>query len=130
MSLYASADHDALGAFLVFLIRERSPPQTQPLWMFWLQQQQLQAHNHHISEVVRFLLYLCVVISFINCLLILIRIFVLAIVGSDTFVCFALYSCIFHFGYIKSYSVYIYIYIAFCISCFVPPLCVNDCLFN
>ena len=29
----------------------------------------------------------CIVISFINCLLILIRIFVLAIVGSDTFVC-------------------------------------------
>ena len=128
MSLYASADHDALGAFLVFLIRERSPPQTQPLWMFWLLQQQLQAHHHHSSEVVRFLLYLCIVISFINCLLILIRIFVLAIVGSDTFVCLALYSCIFHFGYIKSYSVYIYL--AFCISCFVPPLCVNDCLFN
>ena len=28
----------------------------------------------------------CIVISFINCLLILIRIYVLAIVGSDTFV--------------------------------------------
>ena len=67
--------------------------------------------------------------SFINCLLILIRIFVLAIVGSDTFVCLASYACISHFGYIKSYSVYIYIYIyiAFCISCLVYVLCVNVC---
>ena len=74
----------------------------------------------------------CIVTSFINCLLILIRIYVLAIVGSDTFVCLALYSCISHFGYIKSYSfyIYIYIYIAFCISCFVPLPCVNVFLFN
>ena len=42
--------------------------------------------HHHNSEVVRFLLYFCIVTSFINCLLILIRIYVLAIVGSDTFV--------------------------------------------
>ena len=40
----------------LFLIRERSPPQTQPLWMFWLEQQQLQTHHHYSSEVVRFLL--------------------------------------------------------------------------
>ena len=57
-----------------------------------------------------FFYYFCIVTSFINCLLILIRIYVLAIVGSDTFVCLALYSCISHFGNIKSYSVYIYIY--------------------
>ena len=63
--------------------------------------------------------------SFINRLLILIRIFILAIVGSDTFVCLASYACISHFGYIKSYSVYIYT--AFCISCLVYVLCVNVC---
>ena len=91
-------------------------------WMFWLQQQQLQIHHHHSSEVVRFLLIFCIVTSFINCLLILIRVYVLAIVGSDTFV-FSLYACTSHFGYIKSYSVYIYT--AFCISCSVSPLCVN-----
>ena len=87
--------------------RESSPLQTQPLWMFWLQQQQqqLQTHHHHSSEVVRFLLYFCIITSFMNCLLILITNYVLAIVGSDTFVCLALYSCISHFGYIKSYSV-------------------------
>ena len=55
-------------------------------------------------------------------------IYVLAIVGSDTFVCLALYSCTSHFGYIKSYSVYIYI--DFCISCLVPSLCVNVFVFN
>ena len=70
----------------------------------------------------------CIVTSFINCLLILIRIYVLAIVGSDTFVYLALYSCISHFGYIKSYSVYIYT--DFCISCFVPLPCINVFLFN
>ena len=58
----------------------------QPHWMFLLQQQQLLIHHHHSSEVVRFLFYFCIVTSFINCLMILIRIFVLAIVGSDTFV--------------------------------------------
>ena len=63
-----------------------------------------------------------IVTGFINCLLILIRIYVLAIVGSDTFVFLALYSCISHFGYIKSYSVYIFT--DFCISCFVPSPCV------
>ena len=57
----------------------------QLLWMFWLQHQQLQIHHHHNSEVVRFLFDFCIVISFINYLLILVRIFVLAIVGSDTF---------------------------------------------
>ena len=55
-------------------------------WMFWLQQQQLQIHQHHSSEVVRFLFDLCTFTSFINFLLILIGIFVLAIVGSDSFV--------------------------------------------
>ena len=70
----------------------------------------------------------CIVTSFINCLLNLIRIYVLAIVGSDTFVCLALYSCISHFGYIKSYSVYICT--DFCISCFVPLPCINVFLFN
>ena len=99
-------------AFLMFLVSERSPPQRQLLWMFWLQQQQLQTHHHHSSEVVRFLFdFFCIVISFINYLLILIRIFVLAIVGSDTFVCLASYACISHLGYIKSYSVYIYIHL-------------------
>ena len=58
----------------------------QLLWMFWLQLQKLQTHHHHSSEVVRFLFDFCIVTSFINCLLILIRIFVLAIVGSYTFV--------------------------------------------
>ena len=88
----------------------------------------LQTHHHHSSEVVRFLLYFCIVTSFINCLLILIRIYVLAIVGSDTFVCLALYSCSSHFGYIKSYSVYIYriCHIMFCAftmcNCFSPQL--------
>ena len=70
----------------------------------------------------------CIVTSFINCLLILIRIYVLAIVGSDTFVCLALYSCISNFGYIKSYSVYIYT--DFFISCFVHSPCVNVFVFN
>ena len=70
----------------------------------------------------------CIVTSFINCLLILIRIYVLAIVGSDTFVCLALYSCTSHFGDIKSYSVYIYT--DFCILCFVPLLCIIVFLFN
>ena len=70
----------------------------------------------------------CIVTSFINCLLILNRIYVLAIVGSDTFVCLALYSCISHFGYIKSYSVYVYT--DFCISCFVSLPCINVFLFN
>ena len=65
---------------------QREEPTTDALWMFWLQQQQLQTHHHHSREVVRFLLHFCIVISFINCLLILIRIYVLAIVGSDTFV--------------------------------------------
>ena len=37
--------------------------------------------------------------------------------------CLALYACTSHFGYIKSYSVYIYT--AFCILGFVPPLCLN-----
>ena len=55
-------------------------------------------------------------------------IYVLAIVGSDTFVCLALYSCTSHFGYIKSYSVYIDT--DFCISCLVPSLCVNVFVFN
>ena len=98
----------------------------QHLWMFWLQQQQLQTHHHHSSEVVRFLLYFCIVTSFINCLLILIRTYVLAIVGSDIFVCLALYSCISHFG--KLFS--LYIYTDFCISCFVPLPCINVFLFN
>ena len=115
-------------AFLMFLIIERSPPQTQPHWMFWPQQQLLQTHHHHSSEVVRFLLYFCIVTSFINCLLIFIWIYVLAIVGSDTFVCLALYSCTSHFGYIKGYSVYIYT--DFCTSCFVPSPCVIVFLFN
>ena len=75
-----------LLVFLVFRIRERSPPQQPHHWTFWQQQQQLQTHHHHSSEVVRFLLCFCIVTSFINCLLILIRIYVLAIVGSDTFV--------------------------------------------
>ena len=69
----------------------------------------------------------CIVTSFINCLLILISIFVLAIVGSDTFVWLAWYACISHFGYIKAIQ---YIYIDFCISCFVPLPCVNVFLFN
>ena len=47
-------------------------------------------HHHHSSKVVRLLLCFCIVTSFINCLLILFRIHVLAIVGSDTFVCSAL----------------------------------------
>ena len=72
----------------------------------------------------------CIVTNFINCLLILIRIYVLAIVGSDTFACLALYSCISHFGYIKIYSVYIYIYIDFCIPCFVLLPCMIVFLFN
>ena len=66
---------------------QREELQQRPhLWMFWKQQQLLQTHHHHSSEVVRFLLYFCIVTSFINCLLILIRIYVLALVGSDTFV--------------------------------------------
>ena len=39
--------------------------------------------------------------------------------------CLALYACISHFGYIKSYSVCIYT--AFCISCLSSPLC--KCIF-
>ena len=100
----------------------------QPLWMYWQQQLLLQIHHHHSSEVVRFLLSFCIVTSFINCLLILFRIHVLAIVGSDTFVCLALYSRTSHFGYIKSYSVYIYTDL--CISFFVPPLCLTVFVFN
>ena len=69
----------------------------------------------------------CIVTNFINCLLILIRIFVLAIVGSDAFVCLALYSCISHFGYIKSYSVYIYRLLHIM---FVHSPCVNVFVFN
>ena len=42
------------------------------------------------QKVVRLLLCFCIVITIINRLLILIRIHVLAIVGSDTFVCLAL----------------------------------------
>ena len=109
---------------LVILLKERSPPLMQLHWMSWLQLQQLQIHHHHSSEVVRFLFDLCTVTSFINCLLILIRIFVLAIVAV-IFLCLACYACISHFGYIKSYSVYIYS--AFCISCLVSPLCVYMC---
>ena len=73
-------------------------------------------------------MFFCIVTSFINCLLIFIRIHILAIVDSDTFVCLALYSCTSHFGYIKSYSVYIYrlLHIIF----FVPPLCLTVFVFN
>ena len=72
------------------------------------------------------LLRFCIVTSFINCLLILIRIYVLAIVGSDTFVCLTLYSCTSPFGYIKSYSVYIYrlLHIMFCAF----TMCSSFCL--
>ena len=41
----------------------------------WQQLQQLHTHHHHSSEVVRSLFGLCYSFSFINCLLILIRIF-------------------------------------------------------
>ena len=83
--------------------------------------------HHHRSEVVRFLLCLCIVISIINCLLILCRIHVLAIVGSDVFVCLALCSCTSHFGYIKAIQCYMQYY-TFCISLFVPPLFVYPLL--
>ena len=112
----------------MYRTRERSPQQQQHLWMCWQQQQLLQIHHHHSSEVVRFLLYFCIATSFINCLLILFRIHVLAIVGSDTFVYLALYSCTSHFGYIKSYSVYIYtlLHIIFCaptlFNCFLSSI--------
>ena len=68
------------------------PIAEQPLWICWQQQQQqqLQTHHHHRSEVVRLLLCFCIVISIINCLLILCRIHVLAIVASDISVCLAL----------------------------------------
>ena len=83
--------------------------------------------TNHSSEVVRFLLCFCIVTSFINCLLILIRIHVLAIVGSETFVCLALYSCTSHFGYIKSYSIYIYrlLHIIFCASTLFNCFCLQ-----
>ena len=101
--------------------------QQQPIWMCWQQQQLLKTHHHHSSEVVRFLLCFCIVTNFINCLLILIRIHVLAIVGSDNFVCLALYSCTSHFGYIKSYSVYIYrlLHIIFCASTLFNCFCLQ-----
>ena len=63
----------------------------------------------------------CIVTNFINCLLILIRIYVLAIVGSDTFVI----SFVLHVLAILAISKAIqYTYIDFCISCFVPSPCV------
>ena len=62
----------------------------------------------------------CIVFSIINCLLILCRVHVLAIVGSDIFVCLALCSCTSHFGYIKSYTVLYtvlnFLHITFCVS--------------
>ena len=86
--------------------------------------------HYHRSEVVRFLLCLCIVISIINCLLILCRIHVLAIVGSDVFVCLALCSCTSHFGYIKSYTVLYavlhFLHITFCASTF----CLSTFVFN
>ena len=60
----------------------------------------------------------CIVISFINCLLILIRIYVLAIVGSDTFVFSFVCMYLPFWLYQKLFSLYIYsfLHIMFSVS--------------
>ena len=129
VSLYASADHDAPGSSSCS--RSARGAHHKRSTFFGCSGCSSSSFRPTTTTAVRWLGFFydfCIVTSFINCLLILIRIYVLAIVGSDTFVCLALYSCTSHFGYIKSYSVYIYT--DFCISCFVPLSCIMFFLFN
>ena len=70
----------------------------------------------------------CIVISFINCLLILIRIFVLAIVGSDTFVCLVFLPVLAILAISKAIqSIYIYIFSFLHIMFSVSTMC--KCMF-